>query len=581
MNEQKKIISHFKIYIEKYNYDIRNTWVEEIVKYADDGLVSLLQEKFYNYEDYSVENFIYNSESLFNENEKKNNGITFTPLKIVKEMIKLLFQNNDISSAKKLIDPAVGGGIFLLESCKYFKKKTKKKVKDIIEENLFGIDIMESNVLISKLSLVLYALEIKEEIPGRFNIFCLDSYRIIENPNYISAFDYVIVNPPYIRSKNLSKEHKFLIKNNFETSFGIIDSYIPFFEISLKLIKDNGTSTLITPNTYLSSLNGRKLRNYLIHNCKNINLINFSNQILFKNISSYSVITSVVKNEKQEVLPEIKYKLESLDEQWYPVELGDTWRTLNNIELNIIRKLENTHDTKLKNLKFKNGIATQRNNIYSFIYKEEDEDYYYFTKNDNKYKVEKGIVKSFITPNEKFRENHQKIIFPYYLDNSQNKNLLISEEEFKTNYPYAYKYLSYFKDELDKRATDKNITNWYAYGRAQGLNDTGARLYLPYMASKVHSIVSKGHNEVFAAGYAIFYDDLSYLKMLKSILESDIFSFYISKVSKPYSKSYFSTAKNLIQNFSVPSELFSCNDNLYKIYNLNDIEIDYIIKHTF
>lgn len=120
------------------------------------------------------------------------------------------------------------------------------------------------------------------------------------------------------------------------------------------------------------------------------------------------------------------------------------------------------------------------------------------------------------------------------------------------NYPFCLEYLKTFKDELNVRKSDKNMKYWYLYGRSQGLKQYGPRLYIPYMANRVTTSLSTSNDEVFAAGYAIFSSNLLLLSTISKILESKLFSFYISKVSKPYSSGYFSTAKNMIKNLSIP-----------------------------
>lgn len=326
----------------------------------------------------------------------------------------------------------------------------------------------------------------------------------------------------------------------------------------MDLLRDCGHSILLTPNSYFTTNNGKKLRNYLINNTKKIRLVNFKNKKLFNNIMSYSAITYFEKklNSKMKNIKSIIVNLDDNNHAFNELEtqnvsVGDTWRILNLEDIKIIERLENKFDCKLNDLKFKNGIATQRNKIYSFIYNKEDVDFYYFYENGSEIKIEKDITKAFITPNQTEHERKQRIIFPYkYTD----KATIIDENTMKSKYPETYKYLQKNKNELKKRATDKNIPAWYAYGRSQGLNDRGLRLYLPYIASKIHTSISKEKDEVFAAGYAIFNDNVEYLNFLGDILSSDLFSFYIAKISKPYSDGYFSTAKNQIKNFSIPSE---------------------------
>ena len=79
------------------------------------------------------------------------------------------------------------------------------------------------------------------------------------------GFDVVIGNPPYVDSENMTKtnlEGRRLLAKMYVTTKGNWDLYIPFWEISLKLIHEQGIATLITPNKWLSISYGKALRQY-------------------------------------------------------------------------------------------------------------------------------------------------------------------------------------------------------------------------------------------------------------------------------------------------------------------------------
>jgi hypothetical protein len=90
--------------------------------------------------------------------------------------------------------------------------------------------------------------------------------------------------------------------------------------------------------------------------------------------------------------------------------------------------------------------------------------------------VSRKIVKlSEIKSNEDFYDDKYICLFPYKYQGIDYERFS-SEEEFKTTYPEAYKYLKLNKNELLKR--DRGIENgyrWFEFGRTQGLksyNDT-------------------------------------------------------------------------------------------------------------
>ena len=79
------------------------------------------------------------------------------------------------------------------------------------------------------------------------------------------GFDVVIGNPPYVDSENMKKtnpeERQFLAKT-YVTAKGNWDLYVPFWEVSFRLIHEKGVASLITPNKWLSIGYGKGLRQF-------------------------------------------------------------------------------------------------------------------------------------------------------------------------------------------------------------------------------------------------------------------------------------------------------------------------------
>lgn len=542
----------------------------------------------------SIEELAYSLDNIFSDTERKNNGIYFTPTILVDIMTSYSIELSNTSTIPDVLDPAVGSGLFLLNIAKKISESFQISITQVIENHLFGIDIIADNIFLTKILLGTLAFEMENTLPKKFNIVQYNSLDVSENTlnSFFSktAFDIIISNPPYVSGERISSETKQLLKRYSNTIYGNPDLYIPFFELTINLLKPSGIGALITPNSYFRSMNGKKLRSFLRAQTSNIRLINFNSDLVFDNISHYSAINFFVKkrDDRQEnkmyFLSNYNKGININNFNWLPISPSDSWHTLNRIEKNIIKKLEHLSTTTLDDFKFQNGIATQRNNIFAFRYLRKDEKYYYFEKNSKEYKIEKKITRPFVLPNKTFRDQKLRIIFPYYYDVHNESITPITPNEMLEKFPLALRYLNNFRDELNKRKHDKNMLYWYLYGRSQGLKQYGPRLYIPYMASTVNTSLSSTDDEVFAAGYAIFSASLAALSTIAKILESKLFSFYISRVSKPYSSGYFSTAKNMIKDFSIPDfktlEILSLEvlttESLYNLYKLNSEEIDYI-----
>ena len=595
------IANLLQVYIEEKELVLPKSWLSELIKKNNNSTeVEIIRGKLNtNSKSLEIDDIIHFYMKFYSDKEQKDNGIYYTPTKIVDMMNTYVLKEFHSNKVPNVIDPAVGGGMFIYKIAIMLSEKYKCDVREIIEKNIYGIDIMAENILMSKCVLAIISYENCQKLPVKFNLLEADSLSVTKEIIFekfaIQLFDIVVTNPPYVRSKHINKKVKENFKNYTNTIFGVPDLYIPFFELGLNLLKEGGLAAYITPNTFFRSLNGKKVRKYLRENTSYFKILNFNSKQLFEDIQSYSAISFFQK--KTNNLSETKFYHYSMNEfsfelfprnweQFYPIE---KWITLNNIEKEIVNKLEKTFENKLENLNIKNGIATQRNSIYSFSYFKEDINYYYFSKDSTTFAIEKDITRPFLLPNTKDKDPRLRIIFPYEISTKHKVVKPISIEKMSEKYPRCLEYLEIFREELTLRKADKNLKYWYLYGRSQGLNLTGNRLYLPYMAKRVKTMLSETDEELFAAGYAIFNDSVKYLEKLSFILESKLFSFYISKVSKPYSNGYYSTAKNMIIDFSVPSEkeLLEMENseltdvNIYDLYKLKKEEKEYINSIDF
>lgn len=229
----------------------------------------------------------------------------------------------------RVLDPACGSGAFLVYAFDYLMAENKRVdeilggslvssdeyVRDILRNNLFGVDLNEESVEITKLSLWL-----KTAQPGK-KLTTLDGNIKSGNSLIESAaaagtkafewkkefpavfknggFDVVVGNPPYVNAMDIKKyspeaEFKFL-KENYDTAVGSIDLYIYFFEKGLKLLKDGGKLTYISPNRFLSASYGKTLREWLIENFVISSLVDYSDKNVFEDASTYPVITFINK----------------------------------------------------------------------------------------------------------------------------------------------------------------------------------------------------------------------------------------------------------------------------------------------
>ena len=152
--------------------------------------------------------------------------------------------------------------------------------REILLNNIYGVDLNEESVDTTKLSLFLKVCRKGLKLPNLDkNIKCGNS--IIDDPEYTDkpfkweeefpeifvegGFDVVIGNPPYVRQEKI-KDIKPYLKNNYETYTGVADLYIYFFERGLKLLKEGGMFSFICSNKFTKANYGNNLRNYILKN---------------------------------------------------------------------------------------------------------------------------------------------------------------------------------------------------------------------------------------------------------------------------------------------------------------------------
>lgn len=519
------------------------------------------------------------------------NGAVYTPKYIKSYIVTESFRLVDKPYEDTVVgDIACGAGAFLYTVAETIKEKTEKSFFAIFRDNIFGLDISDYSIERTKILLTLLALSNREDREFfEFNLYVDDAlgFDWFSEHEGFNGFDMVVGNPPYVRSKHLSSDSKLLMKNWEVTKSGNVDLYIPFFEIALKYIKPLGVLGYITVNTFKRSVNARKLREFFKENQYLLSMIDFGSHQVFSKKTTYTALVFIEKKESktinyEKLAPEdLVNKKRVFNKVDY--ELLDTYKgwMLNSKEiLKNIKKIESCGIPLGEKYPIKNGLATLANDVFIFKSIDADEVYYYHT---NGHKIEKTICRDVIKPNRLKNESEiedlrEKIIYPYYKDVQEEYNIvsrkqnLFKENYFKENYPFAYAYLESHKPKL--LARDKGEANkkyqWFEFGRTQALADRGEKLFFPYMSGQPYFVYSNQKDLLFYAGYAIFLDDKSprEIEILKIILKSEVFWYYIKHTSKPYSGNFYALAKNYVKDFGV------CSLNLEEENYLLDIDSD-------
>jgi type I restriction-modification system DNA methylase subunit len=211
----------------------------------------------------------------------------------IKELDAKLTSYREWLKSLTIIDPACGSGAFLNQALEFLIEEHRKidELKaqllggglifsdittEILEKNIYGVDINEESVEIAKLSLWLRTAQKGRKLNTLSNnIKCGNS--LIDDPevagdkafNWHSefpeifskgGFDVIIGNPPYVESNHITKSEKKFYYDNYRTAENRMNLYGLFLERSINILKKNYFYGLIIPNYWLSTDNDFLLR---------------------------------------------------------------------------------------------------------------------------------------------------------------------------------------------------------------------------------------------------------------------------------------------------------------------------------
>jgi len=408
----------------------------------------------------------------------------------------------------KILDPACGSGAFLTQAFDFLlqewiivfdvidklkvkseKLKVNHKIglfakapdetdikisqikKEIVNNNLFGVDLNHESVEITKLglwlksaskndSLALLDTNIKcgnslisdKEVSEKAFDWNLEFSEIMEK----NGFDIIIGNPPYVRQENLQKEEKQYLATTFKQTGNIsADLYIYFYEKAFQLLKPNGILGYITPNKWFKTKYGSSLRTFL-KQFEIKQILDFFELRVFEDAATDTQII-LIKNKKNAT--NFNYypitKLEDFEElKTKPISVnpndfnGSEWIFAKPAEYKILKRM------------FKNSIPFGEYadcNIYRGL----------LTGLNEAFIIDKKTKEKIVNKDYKSAE----LIKPYAVPTNINKFYIDEKEEHffintgydieisPNNYFGIYEHLKQYDNELEKRQ-DKGKTHY-------------------------------------------------------------------------------------------------------------------------
>ncbi|RWC53044.1 N-6 DNA methylase [Mesorhizobium sp.] len=151
-------------------------------------------------------------------------GLHYTPINLVDLTLDQIL--DDMPGNARVLDPACGSGVFLVEAMRRIvwrrtqtEPNSRALVRDVLKNQIFGVDINPGALQVTAFSLYLAALELDPEIQGgdlswlRFDHLIGSSLyhaSFFATPPQLSAlkFDVIVGNPPWTYSKDDSGARK-------------------------------------------------------------------------------------------------------------------------------------------------------------------------------------------------------------------------------------------------------------------------------------------------------------------------------------------------------------------------------------
>jgi tRNA1(Val) A37 N6-methylase TrmN6 len=407
-----------------------------------------------------------------NETYSKNNGIVYTPREMADYLSNLLINRNKklLKNNIRILDPAIGDGELIISLLSLLKKEISENI------HIYIVGFETNKSIIKKTSKRILSnfpnvsIEIKNHDFIEF---------VLKNKRKFELFDYIIANPPYVRTQILGAKKAQDIANKIGLT-GRTDLYYAFLVLSETLLKDTGIAGFITSNKFMTIKAGDTVRERLINNTKIIRIVDFGDTKLFnaavlpcivvfekgKTLPIQTKFTSVYESFEKERMPMFNSIFDAIDNggcislldgRKFEIrqgilarnEKGTSWRLETQDSSIWLKKINEKTWKKFSEIgKIRVGIKTTADNV--FIKENWDEE---------KYVPE--LLSPLIThrnagqilPNENPK---WKVLYPYAVKDNKKITLNVFD------YPNTIKYLKKHKDQLEKREYIKKANRiWY------------------------------------------------------------------------------------------------------------------------
>lgn len=392
------------------------------------------------------------------------------------------------------------------------------------------------------------------------------------------GFDVLVGNPPYIKYKKMGDSTKELLGELYETPYFEYDIAVPFTERSQDLINQKGKLGFIMTKQWIKSRYGEKLKEKLIEERSVEQVIDFTDQQVFKGVTTYTIIL-ILNNEEndkinygeiQELDADVREKLAQLKSSeesnsvtsflsGYETLTRENWSFLPIEQTNIISQgAEETFSSVTKSVS--QGVVTGDKDVFVLDLVDEEENYFkaYSEALDENVRLEKEICRYLVNGDFIQRwaaiKPEKVILYPYRINNGDSE--LIGLQVIEDNYPKAYEYL-----EANKSLLKPEQEQWHEYNRVRSANIEvfkGEKAIIAKLANQSKSYYDL-ENHIFVGGIGAKLEDskdISYPYFV-AVINSRLLEWIVQKTSRGVKGSTYSYAEKYIKDLPIPMGVHS------------------------
>ncbi|MDP2827329.1 MAG: Eco57I restriction-modification methylase domain-containing protein [Sulfuricellaceae bacterium] len=530
-----------------------------------------------------------------------------------------------------VLDPACGSGAFLIQALKRLLAEHEwihaekcrvsyetrqgglldlaRAYREILANNLYGVDINAESVEITRLALWLHTA-----MPGKplstldGNIVCGNSLvdgtieqtmgaLTGEQKQRINPFDYpaafpgvfaaggfdvVIGNPPYIKLQNMRQIQpeatEYWVKAKTpegdakfpSAQTGNFDIYLLFIEQGLRLLKARGRMGFIAPSAWSVNEYGQGLREFLHETRRLDRWVDFKDYQIFDEAITYTALQFFqgrpADGVKLCVASQGSSDLSALDwnalvaRPYASLPKAEAWEFMPEDERQLVEKLRRGRKTLAQcSAGIMVGIQTSADSLYHLTRIAPGKYRSYADKaNPVEVEIEDALMKPLVSGPEAKRYQspltETYLLFPY--DLSGGKPGLYPAQTLEEKFPQGWAYLKQHEAALRGRENGKmGKEGWFAYVYPKNLDKQEcAKLIVPRLVQNLFCAVDQEAS--------IYLDNVDVggilpsssfgLYYLAGVLNAPVCNFIWHRTSKPFQNDYRSANKQFIAPLPIP-----------------------------